>query len=447
MTVLVLWACVKGASCHAPVQREIRVTTDILVIGGGIVGLSAAMQLTERYSDLSVTVIEKEAALASHQTGHNSGVIHAGVYYAPGSLKARFCREGSEATYAFCRNHGLPVEQCGKLIVATNPLEESRLEDLLTRCRSNGLAPQWIDGYELRRMEPHIVGRSAILVSTSGIADYPAIARKMAAIVEQRGGKVLLESPVIALRESRDEVIADTPRLTLRARFAIVCAGLMADRMAGMCGIPLDFKIVPFRGEYFRLPEAMNGIVSRLIYPVPNPELPFLGVHLTRMIGGYVTVGPNAVLALAREGYRWRDLNPRDLLEMAMFPGLHKMLRQHGRSAVREFVNSVFKRGYLAECTKYCPELTLEHLEPHPAGVRAQAVQADGTMIHDFLIKRSRRSLHVCNAPSPAATAALPIGRYLVDRFSEEFSHECRLVPPAAGLDAREAASPARPLG
>jgi L-2-hydroxyglutarate oxidase len=405
-----------------PVQREFRVTTDILVIGGGIVGLSTAMQLTERYPDVSVTVIEKETALAAHQTGHNSGVIHAGVYYAPGSLKARFCREGSEATYAFCHSHGLPVQRCGKLIVATNPLEELRLEDLLARCRSNGLAPQWIDGHELRRIEPHIVGRSAILVSTSGIADYPAIARKMAAIVEQRGGKVLLDAPVMALRESSDGVIADTPRLTLRARFAIVCAGLMADRLAGMCGIPLDFKIVPFRGEYFRLPDAMNGIVSRLIYPVPNPDLPFLGVHLTRMIGGYVTVGPNAVLALAREGYRWRDLNARDLLEMAMFPGLRKMLRQHGRSAVREFVNSVFKRGYLAECTKYCPELTLEHLEPYPAGVRAQAVQADGTMIHDFLIKRSRRSLHVCNAPSPAATAALPIGRHLVDRFSEEFS-------------------------
>jgi (S)-2-hydroxyglutarate dehydrogenase len=412
-----------------PVQRGFRVTTDILVIGGGIVGLSTAMQLTERYADVSVTVIEKETTLASHQTGHNSGVIHAGVYYPPGSLKARFCREGSAATYAFCRNHGLAVEQCGKLIVATNPLEELRLEDLLARCRSNGLAPQWIDAHELRRIEPHIVGRAAILVSTSGIADYPAIARKMAAIVEQRGGKVLLDSPVTALRESRDEVIADTPRFTLRAQFAIVCAGLMADRLAGMCGIPLDFKIVPFRGEYFRLPEAMNGIVSRLIYPVPNPELPFLGVHLTRMIGGYVTVGPNAVLALAREGYRWRDVNPRDLLEMAMFPGLRNMLRRHGRSAIREFANSVFKRGYLSQCTKYCPELTLDHLEPHPAGVRAQAVQADGTMIHDFLIKRSRRSLHVCNAPSPAATAALPIGRHLIDRFSEEFSFPAASSP------------------
>jgi L-2-hydroxyglutarate oxidase len=398
------------------------VTTDILVIGGGIIGLSTAMQLSERFPGVSVAVVEKEPTVAAHQTGHNSGVIHAGVYYAPGSMKAQFCREGAHDTYAFCRRHGLPVERCGKLIVATNDLEVSRLKDLLARCRSNGLAPQWIDEAELRHIEPHIVGRSAILVSSSGITDYPAIARTMASIVMQRGGEVILNSPVLAVREECNGIVVDTPNRTLRARYAIVCAGLMADRLAAMCGLPLDFKIVPFRGEYFRLPKARNGIVSRLIYPVPNPQWPFLGVHLTRMIGGYVTVGPNAILALAREGYRWRDLNPRDLAEMAMFPGLRKMLRQHGRSAIRELVNSVFRRSYLNECRKYCPELTLEDLERYPAGVRAQAVKTDGTIIEDFLIRRGRRSLHVCNAPSPAATSALPIGRHLVDRFFGEFA-------------------------
>lgn len=196
----------------------------------------------------------------------------------------------------------------------------------------------------------------------------------------------------------------------------------MADRLARMCGLALDFRIVPFRGEYFRLPNALNGIVSRLIYPVPDPQLPFLGVHLTRMIGGYVTVGPNAVLALAREGYRWRDFNGRDLWEMVAFPGTRKLLRQHPGSAVRECINSLFARGYLAQCRKYCPDLKFEDLQAHPAGVRAQAVRADGSMIHDFLVLHGRRSLHVCNAPSPAATSALPIGRYLVDQFSEAFA-------------------------
>ncbi len=384
-------------------------------------GLSAALHLTQRYPELSVTVLEKEATLAAHQTGHNSGVIHAGVYYTPGSLKARFCREGAQATYAFCLEHGLPVQQCGKLIVATNDLEVARLKELFARCLRNELRPQWIDEPELRRIEPHIIGRCAILVETSGITDYPAIAQTMARLFVDHGGEVLAESPVLAMREESGGIIIETPKRTFHARFAIVCAGLMADRLALMCGLDIDFRIVPFRGEYFRLPNSMSGIVQRLIYPVPNPDLPFLGIHLTRMIGGYVTVGPNAVLALAREGYGWRDLNPRDLAEMAVYPGLRKLLRQHGRAAMRELVNSVFRRGYLKECQKYCPELTLDDLRPHPAGVRAQAVKADGSMIHDFLIVRGRRSLHVCNAPSPAATSALPIGRHLVNRFAEEF--------------------------
>jgi L-2-hydroxyglutarate oxidase len=398
------------------------VTIDVIVVGGGIVGLSAALHLIKRYPDMSVTVLEKEATLAAHQTGHNSGVIHAGVYYKPGSLKARFCREGAHATVAFCREHSIPVEQCGKLIVATSDLDVARLKELFARCLRNQLHPQWIDEAELRRIEPHIIGRSAILVATSGITDYPAIAQTMAQLVIDQGGEVLTESPVSAMREEPSRIIIETAKRTFRARLAIVCGGLMADRLARMCGLDIDFRIMPFRGEYFRLPNSMNGIVQRLIYPVPNPDLPFLGIHLTRMIGGYVTVGPNAVLALAREGYRWRNVNPRDLIEMVMYPGLRKMLRQHGRAAMRELANSVFKRGYLRECRKYCPELTLDDLEPHPAGVRAQAVKADGSMIHDFLIVRGRRSLHVCNAPSPAATSALPIGQHLVNRFSEEFS-------------------------
>jgi L-2-hydroxyglutarate oxidase len=394
---------------------------DVLVIGGGIVGVSTAMQLSERHPHLSVLLLEKEDVLAAHQTGHNSGVIHAGVYYAPGSLKADFCRRGAVATYRFCEENGIPTERCGKLIVATNEVEEARLKDLEARCRENQLEPEYFDSAALRRIEPRIVGTSAIRVASSGIADYPAITRKMAERFNQSGGSVLTGQRVDELREDNISVVAETTGKTFRARHAIVCGGLMADRLARMCGVELDFRIIPFRGEYYRLPSSKNDIVDHLIYPVPDPDLPFLGVHLTRMIGGYVTVGPNAVLALAREGYGWSKINPRDLLEMAGFGGFWSMLRNNARSGLGEFRNSLWRQGYLNLCHKYCPELTIDDLEPYPAGVRAQAVLADGSLVHDFLIRQSARSLHVCNAPSPAATSALPIGAYLVDEAEKMF--------------------------
>ena len=394
---------------------------DVLIIGGGIVGLSTAMQLQQAHPLLSVCLVEKEGALATHQTGHNSGVIHAGVYYEPGSLKARFCREGSAATLAFCKEHQLPALQCGKLIVATSDVESARLRALLERCRKNGLDPEWLDEAALTRLEPHIVGQAAIRVASSGIADYPAIARTMGQLFAQAGGQILLRHEVRTLRDDRDGVVVEAGERTVHARHAIVCAGLAADRLARACGVPLDVRIVPFRGEYFRLPPDKNAIVSHLIYPVPDPSLPFLGVHLTRMIGGFVTVGPNAVLALAREGYRWRDVSARDLLEMAAFGGFWRLMLRHRRAALREFGTSIRRGVYLKECRKYCPELTLSDLQPYPSGVRAQAVRADGTMVHDFLVVRSRRCLHVCNAPSPAATAAIPIGRHLVQEFDAAF--------------------------
>jgi len=397
---------------------------DIAVIGGGIVGLATAMQILERYPGRTVLVLEKEPHLPAHQTGRNSGVIHAGVYYAPGSLKARFCREGNAATLAFSRENGLPVEQCGKLIVATNDAEVSRLDALQDRCVANGLEPERLNQAALQRAEPRIVGKSAILVRSSGIADYTGITRRMAEIVMANDGQVILGAPVIGLREDAEGVAIETPRQTYRTRHAIVCAGLMADRLMRMCGLDPDFRIVPFRGEYFRLPESKNDIVKHLIYPVPDPGLPFLGVHLTRMIGGYVTVGPNAVLALAREGYRWADVNARDLYDMAVFPGFWKVIASNWRSGLGEMRNSVFREGYLALCRKYCPELTVDDLLPHPAGVRAQAVMRDGRLADDFLIRRGRRTLHVCNAPSPAATSAIPIGRHLVETFHETFGTE-----------------------
>lgn len=394
---------------------------DVLIIGGGIVGVSTAMQLIDRHPNFTVLLLEKEGALAVHQSGHNSGVVHAGVYYTPGSLKADFCRRGAAATYAFCEVHGLPAKRCGKLIVATNDIEDARLRQLEERCRQNRLNPEYLDAGALKLLEPRISGTSAIRVASSGIADYPAITRKMAELVEAGGGRILLGQQVDHLREEHDAVVAETATSVYRTRYAIVCGGLMADRLARMCDIELDFQIIPFRGEYFRLPAAKNDIVKHLIYPVPDPTLPFLGVHLTRMIGGYVTVGPNAVLALAREGYGWSRINPHDLWEMVQFGGFWSMLRDNAKSGLSEFRNSLWRRAYLELCRKYCPELSLGDLEPYPAGVRAQAVMADGTLVHDFLIRRSARSLHVCNAPSPAATSALPIGRYLVDEVGKLF--------------------------
>jgi L-2-hydroxyglutarate oxidase len=393
---------------------------DVLVIGGGIVGASTAMQLAESYPCLNVLLLEKEASLAAHQSGHNSGVIHAGVYYAPGSLKAEFCRKGAAATYAFAHRHGVRVERCGKLIVATNDTEIERLNALYARCTENRLKPELLDEAGLRELEPRIVGRAAIRVATSGIADYPAVTAAMARVAQERGARILLDRRVEVLHEDENGITAETPAGRLRAKYAIVCAGLMADRLAKMCKIELDFRIVPFRGEYYRLPGSKNDIVRHLIYPVPDPALPFLGVHLTRMIDGSVTVGPNAVLALAREGYRWRDISVRDIGSMTVFPGFWRMLGKHGMSGLTEMRNSLWKDGYLQLCRRYCPELERDDLEPHPSGVRAQAIMADGTMVHDFLIRSSRRSLHVCNAPSPAATSALPIGAHLVRRFSQQ---------------------------
>jgi (S)-2-hydroxyglutarate dehydrogenase len=390
---------------------------DVIIVGGGIVGISAALHLIQEMPGASILVLEKESGLALHQTGHNSGVIHAGVYYAPGSLKARMCREGAAATYAFAAEHGLATERCGKLIVATTPLEVQRLDALYSRSQENGLDPERIDAARLREIEPNISGLAAIRVASSGIADYPAITRKMAEIAQASGVEIRFGAEVIRIEESADRVVVETRSEKIAGGRAIICGGLQADRLAKMCGLELDFQIVPFRGEYFQLPAEKNSIVNHLIYPVPDPELPFLGVHLTRMIDGSVTVGPNAVLALAREGYRWRDVSPKDLGQILAFPGFWRMLAANARASIAELGTSLWRSRYLELCQKYCPSLELKDLQPYPAGVRAQAVMRDGTLVHDFLIRQTARCLHVCNAPSPAATSAIPIGRHLAATF------------------------------
>jgi L-2-hydroxyglutarate oxidase len=394
---------------------------DFTIIGGGIVGISTALHLIERQPGASILVLDKEQVLAAHQTGHNSGVIHAGVYYAPGSLKARFCREGLVATKNFCQQHGLPFETCGKLIVATNEIELARMGALYKRAQENGLSIERLDDTELRRREPRIVGKGALFVSETGIVDYTAVTQAMAEDFRVAGGVIELGNAVLNIREEPETVILETETGTIRSRYLIACAGLMADRLAAMCGLADDFQIVPFRGEYFRLPPAKDDIVRHLIYPVPDPALPFLGVHLTRMIGGFVTVGPNAVLAMKREGYRKSDFNLRDVAQMVSYRGFWNVLRRNLRSGIDEMRNSLFKRQYLALCQKYCPELTEDDLLPYPAGVRAQAVLPDGTLVHDFLIKSTARTMHVCNAPSPAATSAMPIGKYIVETAMKNF--------------------------
>jgi L-2-hydroxyglutarate oxidase len=394
---------------------------DLAVIGGGIVGLSTAMQMTERFPGISVAVLEKEPALARHQTGRNSGVIHAGVYYQPGSLKAQFCREGVEATTRFCREQGIAYEQCGKLLVATEPAELPRMEALYERARTNGIDVERLDKAEVARREPHIRGLAGLFVKTTGIVDYAQVAKAMASVVAERGGAILTSSEVAHIEETPSGVTLDVGKDRIRARHVIAAAGLQADRIARLCGVDVDFRIVPFRGEYYRLGSDKDRIVNHLIYPIPDPELPFLGVHLTRMIGGYVTVGPNAVLAFAREGYGFGSVSLRDLREMAAFPGFRRVIRDNLKSGALEMANSLLKSRYLALCRRYCPELELSDLSPYRSGVRAQAVLADGTMVHDFLIGETERTIHVLNAPSPAATSSIPIGQHITRLAEQKF--------------------------
>jgi L-2-hydroxyglutarate oxidase len=397
-------------------------TYDFVLVGGGIVGVSTAWQLKKTHPDAGILLLEKESSLAQHQTGHNSGVIHAGVYYQPGSLKAEFCKRGAADTLAFCREHELPVEQCGKLLVATDETELQRMEALERRCVQNGIETRRLSENELRKREPNIIGLGAIFVPATGITDYRAITRKMAELFVSHGGRLRTGVEVNALQESAGRVTIQAGNRRIEARYLLVCGGLMADRLAKRMGIRVDFQIVPFRGEYYRLSSRHNRIVRHLIYPIPDPELPFLGVHLTRMIDGSVTVGPNAVIGWKREGYGRVNIDIRDCAEMLTFPGFWRVLSDNFISGLSEMRDSVFKGGYLRRIHKYCPMLTLQDLKPYPAGIRAQAVKKDGSLVHDFLFAESAQSLHVCNAPSPAATSAIPIGDYLCRKMARKFS-------------------------
>lgn len=392
-------------------------TYDFCIIGGGIVGLATAMELLRREPSASLLLLEKETTLARHQTGHNSGVIHAGIYYQPGSLKAELCKLGAEATKAFCLDQGIPFEVCGKLLVASTPLELSRMEALYARSQQNGLRVERLDATELQRREPNIVGLGGLFVDATGIVDYRRVCEAMARVIRKAGGEVRLGTKVTSIVESGDHVTIGADDLHWQARKLVVCGGLQSDRLARLAGVKIDHQIVPFRGEYYRLPAAKNKVVRHLIYPIPDPDLPFLGVHLTRMIDGSVTVGPNAVLGFGRENYPKFSVNLRDVAQYAAFPGFWKTIWRNLGSGMGEMKNSLFKRGYLEQCRKYCPSLTVDDLLPYEAGIRAQAVMRDGTLVHDFLFADTPRMVHVCNAPSPAATSAIPIGSMIADRI------------------------------
>ena len=395
---------------------------DIAIIGAGIVGLSTAWQLIQQYPDYRILLVEKEHDVGLHQTGHNSGVIHAGVYYAPGSLKADFCQRGAAATKAFCQQHKIKFDQCGKLLVATNDKEVARMQALYQRCQQNNLEVEQLDQSALKQREPNVKGLGALFVPSTGIVNYQHICKKLAELFVEAGGELWLDSKVVDLTESHEQVVIKLNNDVVCARYLVSCSGLMADRLTKMLDIDTDFQIIPFRGEYYKLPAKHNKLVNHLIYPIPDPDLPFLGVHLTRMIDGSVTVGPNAVQGWKREGYGRINISLRDIFDMLRFPGFWKLIAQHWRTGLVETKNSWYKPGYLEQVRKYCDLVELEDLEDYPAGIRAQAVMKDGSLVHDFLFAQSPRTLHVCNAPSPAATSAFPIGEHIIKKLQQQMS-------------------------
>ncbi len=399
---------------HAP--PSVDGTHDIAVIGGGIVGLATAMALAE-HPGARVIVLEAEDRLAAHQSGHNSGVIHSGLYYAPGSLKARLCAEGREAMVGFCATHGIPHERCGKMVIASSADEIPRLDELERRGRANGLAGiTRLGPEEIREREPHAGGVAALLVQETGITDFGAVAEAMAARVRTAGGEVMTGARVTAVVRDGSTLVLESARGPVRARTLVSCAGLHADRLARRCGVEPGVAIVPFRGEYWELIPERHHLVRHLIYPVPDPRFPFLGVHFTRLVRGGIEAGPNAVLALAREGYARSSFSARDTIEMLRSPGFLRMSVRHWRTGIGESRRALSAGALAAGLRRLVPGIRAADLRYRGAGVRAQALAPDGRLVDDFRIVEAERQIHVLNAPSPAATASIAIGREIAER-------------------------------
>ena len=395
---------------------------DVAIIGGGVVGTATAMALLERYPGLGVTVLEKENRLAAHQTGHNSGVIHSGLYYKPGSLKARTCISGRDALYQFCAEHGIAHERCGKIVVATSDAEINALDELEQRGRENGLTGmERLDGRGLRHYEPHAAGVAGLFVPQTGIVDYAAVTEAYADVIRSHGGQLRTSCRVDRVIRHVGGFVLGTSQGDLCCRFLINCAGLQSDILARLCGIVADVRIIPFRGEYYVAAPSSRGLVKNLIYPVPDPAFPFLGVHFTRMIGGELEAGPNAVLAFKREGYERFSFSLRDTLEMFMFPGFRKLARRYWRVGLQEYRRSFSKKMFVRDLRRLIPELRGDDVRPAGAGVRAQAVDSDGRLLDDFCLVDGDGMIHVLNAPSPAATASISIGRIITAHAGEHF--------------------------
>lgn len=393
---------------------------DFAVIGGGIVGLSTAMTLGQRYPDAKILVLEKESRWAFHQTGNNSGVIHSGIYYKPGSYKAKFCRNGAQSMVEFCRSHDIPHEVCGKVIIATQEKELPQLETLYQRGLENGLEVFRLTKEEVLEYEPHVDCIAGVRVVSTGIADYKQVCQKYAELAAAQGAELRLNTRVNRMVETPTGRVVETNQGTFEAQYVINCAGLQSDRIAKMGNVDPQAKIVPFRGEYYELTPAKRHLVKGLIYPVPNPDFPFLGVHFTRMIDGSVHAGPNAVLSLKREGYKKTDFDLRDFTEVMTYPGFWKLAAKHADEGIQEIIRSFSKAAFVRSLQRLIPEVQMEDVIPTHAGVRAQALMNDGKLVDDFLIIDGQNSMHVCNAPSPAATSSLEIGKAIVDRIPEQ---------------------------
>jgi len=405
----------------------------IAIIGGGIVGLATGLEFTKRFPGISLAIIEKESALARHQTSHNSGVIHSGIYYKPGSLKARLCVEGVNALLHFCQENDVPYEICGKIIVATSAAEIPRLKTLFERGQGNGLhGLRLLNREEIRQIEPYAAGIQGIHVPGTGIIDYAKVSEKYAEIITSRGGKVLLSHKVIGLRRSGATTVVETTQGPIEAGLVINCAGLHSDRISRMANAKLDLTIVPFRGEYYDIVPEKHHYIRGLIYPVPDPRFPFLGVHFTKRIGGGVEAGPNAVLALKREGYSKTAFHPRDVFGYAAFPGFWIMAAKHWQMSVGEYHRSFSKAAFVKALQRLMPELKPDDLVPGGSGVRAQALDSNGKLMDDFHFVHTEGIVHVCNVPSPAATASLAIGKHIVDTVVK---HGGSNLPPLGSED------------
>ena len=390
---------------------------DVIVIGGGIVGLATGLRIMQTRPDTRLTLIEKESAVAQHQTGHNSGVIHSGLYYKPGSLKAINCRKGYEQLLAFCREESIPHEICGKIVVATSETELSRLDELHRRGMANGLEGiRFLQPEEIREIEPCCRGIRGLFVPQTGIVDYAAVARKYAEKLTRMGAEIVLGERILDIRRKNNRVEVIGEANTHIAQVVVVCAGLQSDRMARMTEPDLPLRILPFRGEYYKFKRSAPHFVNHLIYPVPDPAFPFLGVHFTRMIGGGVECGPNAVFAFGREAYRKTNFNLCDTWEALTWPGFRKVAGKYWRPGLGEFHRSISKKAFVGALQKLIPEIQADHLEPGGAGIRAQACDRSGLLLDDFDIRGSGNIFHVCNAPSPAATASLSIGQALAEK-------------------------------